>query len=195
MYTIVGLGNPGEKFKETRHSVGRMALERLRASFQFPEWEFDKKLNALVLKGEIGKKRTTFLLPETFMNKSGASVRPLVKNKKDAEMLVVVHDDLDLPIGSFKVSFNRGSGGHRGVESVARSIKTEAFVRIRIGISPKTPSGKTKKPRGARAVDHFILGAFSPKEKETLKKTFKTIAAVIETIVLEGKERAMNEFN
>ena len=111
------------------------------------------------------------------------------------EWVVVVHDYLDLPLGSFKIVFNRGSGGHRGVESIRRAIKTEGFIRIKVGISPATPSGKTKQPKGEKAVNNFILGTFKPKELEVLKKVSKKVSGALTAIVAEGKERAMNEFN
>ena len=94
------------------------------------------------------------------MNKSGLAVKPIITSKKKAEALIVIHDDLDLPIGKFKISFNKSSGGHRGVESIIKAIKTEAFTRVRIGISPATPSGKLKKPKGEKDVGDFILGEF-----------------------------------
>jgi PTH1 family peptidyl-tRNA hydrolase len=133
--------------------------------------------------------------PETFMNKSGASLMPLVKSKKAAEKVIVIYDDLDLPVGRMKVSFNRSSGGHKGVESIIKAVKTEAFARIRVGISPVTAAGKTKKPSGDEAVADFILGKFSPKEYEALKKIFKTVPDAVAKIISDGAEMAMGEFN
>ena len=122
------------------------------------------------------------------------------KNKKAAEQLVVVYDDLDLPLGTLKVSFNRGAGGHRGLDSVIKLLKTREFTRIRIGTSSATPSGKVKKPIGEKAVISFILGKFKPKETETLKKSFKKALEAVEIIVSEkspllGREKAMGEVN
>ena len=193
-YIFVGLGNPGEEYENTRHNAGRMALEYFRKAQQFPEWEKNKKLNALVSDGKIKKEKVTLLLPETFMNKSGVSLAPLVKNKKAAEHLVVAHDDLDLPIGSLKIVFNRGSGGHKGVESIRHRVKTEGFIRVRIGISPATFKGMVKKP-DAVLMNDFILGEFRPKEKDLLKKIIKRTADILATIATEGRARAMNEFN
>jgi len=195
VYFIVGLGNPGEEYVHTRHNTGRIILEYFRKAGSFSDWEPNKKLRALVSGGKVQGDMVSIVLPETFMNKSGASVVLVVKNKKQAERLVVVHDDLDLPLGSFKIVFNRGSGGHRGVESIRRAIKTEGFIRIKVGISPRTPSGKTKKPKGEKAVNNFILGTFKPKELELLKKVSKKVSGALTAIVVDGKERAMNEFN
>ena len=128
------------------------------------------------------------------MNKSGLSVKPLVTSKKKAEKLIVAHDDVDLAIGKFKISVGKGSGGHRGVESIMKNIKTKDFIRIRVGVSPATPTGKLKKPNGDKMLD-FIIGDFKPKEVDALKKVSKKIASAMETILTSGIGRAMSEFN
>ncbi len=195
LYTIVGLGNPGEEYELTRHNTGRIVLSALHKKENLSPFKLDKKLKALVSEGKIGKDKIDVIFPETFMNKSGASVASLIKNKKQAERLIVVHDDLDLPLGTMKISFNRGSGGHKGIESIIKAIKTEAFVRVRIGVSPKTSKGKAKKPKGEEKIVNFIIGKFSKLEQETLKKVSKQVAEVIATLVKDGRERAMGEFN
>jgi len=194
MYVIIGLGNPGEEYLETRHNTGRIVLDVFRKKQGFPEWEESKKNRALISLGKIKKESVTLVEPETFMNKSGASVATLVKNKKQAESLVVIQDDLDLGLGTFKIVFNRGSGGHRGVESIKRAIKTEGFVRVRVGISPATPSGKVKKPTGLK-VNDFILGKFKKPELEKLKKVSKTISEALEVLIIDGRAIAMNQYN
>jgi len=136
-----------------------------------------------------------FLTPDTFMNNSGRAVAPLVKSKKDLENLVVIYDDIDLPLGKIKISFNRSSGGHNGLQSVIRSLKSEEFVRIRVGISPATPSGKIRKPAGEKDVLKFLLGEFKKSELETVKKLSKKVAEAVETIFEEGREKAMSLYN
>src|ERR1035437_4083615 len=195
MHYIVGLGNPGEEYAKTRHNTGRIVLGKFIKENTDGEMQFIKKYKALVSEGKIKREKFTVVFPETFMNKSGASVATLVKSKKAAESLVVVHDDLDLPIGKIKISFNRGTGGHRGVLSIVKALKTEGFVRIRVGISPVTPSGKTKKPVGEKAVEHHILGKFSAREEETLKKINKEVAEALEVLITEGRESVMSKFN
>ena len=192
---IVGLGNPGTEYKNTRHNTGRLVLDIFRQKNDLPDWKENRKLKSLVSAGKIGKTKISLLLPDTFMNKSGEAVSKLIKSKKVAENLVVIHDDLDLPLGRFKISFNHGAGGHRGVLSIVKALKTEAFTRIRVGIAPVTPSGKTKKPFGEKAVIDFILGEFKTKELEILKKTAKKIIEALGTIASEGKEKAMGKFN
>jgi PTH1 family peptidyl-tRNA hydrolase len=195
-YIIVGLGNPGEEYENTRHNTGRMAVEALAKKIGVEEeWEEDKKIKSDVLKSKFGKNTVLLVKPNTFMNKSGDAVKSLVKSKKAAETLVVVHDDLDLPFGKIKISFNKSAGGHRGVQSVIKAVKTEAFIRMRIGIAPVTPSGKMKKPQGEQAVIDLILGKFKPVEQDAWKKIMKKAADGLESIVVDGRDVATGKIN
>ena len=194
-WIIVGLGNPGEEYDATRHNTGRMALDQFAKSLKFNDWREDKKAKAHVASGMVERTAAVLVAPDTFMNKSGAAVSKFVKSQKAAERLVVINDDLDLPLGSIKLSFNRGSGGHKGVESIQRAVKTKKFTRVRIGVSPSTASGVIRKPEGEKEVVKFILAKFKPHETAELKQVFKRVAHALETIVLDGRERAMNEFN
>ncbi len=201
-HIIIGLGNPGEEYSETRHNTGRIILESFRKDQKFPEWEENPKLKSLASEGKIGKERVVLLMPETFMNKSGEAVGKIkdlkfkVKDKKkEVSNLVVVHDELDIPFGKFKISFNKSSGGHKGVESVMKALKTEGFVRVRVGISPANAKGAVKKPQGEEAVGDFILGKFKKGELEGLKKISKKTSEAIAMIVAEGRGEAMGKFN
>ncbi len=175
MKLVVGLGNPGEEYERTRHNAGRILVSLL-----------EKKMEGSKIK---------FLKPDTFMNKSGKAVAPFIKSKKDLAGLVVMYDDIDLPLGKMKISFNRSSGGHNGLESIIRAVKSEEFLRVRIGITPATPSGKIKKPKGEKEVLKFLLGEFKKPELETIKKLSNKIAEAIETIFSESKEKAMSLYN
>ena len=213
MFYIVGLGNPGEEYELTRHNTGRLALAEFIKNNKV-ELEFNKKLNALADEGKLKKAPSTKLgtgkfqviFPEGFINKSGLSLKPIVNQivrKKNvypvgkriasfgAENLIVVHDDLDLPLGRIKISFGKDSAGHRGVESIIKNIKTKNFIRVRVGISPATPSGKIRKPDSKKVID-FIIGKFKPAELATIKKESKKIAAAIEMIIKEGLQKAMS---
>ncbi len=194
-YTVVGLGNPGEAYEKTRHNAGSRAVLAFAKKENLGLFSESKKYRSRVAFGALGKEKILLLLPETFMNKSGVAVTSAVKSKKGAERLVVVHDDLDLPLGSIKISYARSSGGHRGVESVIRALKTNEFVRVRIGVSGATPTGKLKKPKGEKAVLDFILKQFSAKEEEILKKTLKRAADAIAVIIRAGRQKAMGEYN
>ena len=161
MYIVVGLGNPSTEYAKTRHNTGRMAADNVR----------DKVSGIKVF------------VPDTFMNKTGSAVAKVVKSKRAAEKLIVIYDDLDLPLGTMKISYNRGSGGHKGLESIIRALKTREFIRIRIGIGKKSD------------VEKHILGNFSKLEMEKLKKVFKGVVTAVETIIEEGLQPAMTEFN
>ena len=189
-YILVGLGNPGEEYLETRHNMGRMVLDAFLKAHDLKDWVENKKFKSLITEGKVGKNKVMLLKPETFMNKSGESVKSLITSKKKAETLVVIHDDLDLPLGRIKISFNKSSGGHNGVESIMRAIKTEAFIRLRLGISGETASGKIKKPQGEEKVIDSILGEFKKSEEGELKKVIKKSVIALELIVKEGREKA-----
>ncbi len=194
-WIIAGLGNPGEEYTHTRHNAGRMALQYVCDEKTLGEWKLDKKSNALIARGMIGKSASVLVLPETFMNKSGSAIVKYVKSVKAAEKLIVVYDDLDLPLGKMKMSFDRGSGGHKGIESITRAVKTKKFWRIRVGVSPATASGKLRKPSGEKDVLDFILGKFKTSELPILKSLFKRISNILDTVTSEGAMKAMNEFN
>ena len=178
MKLVVGLGNLGKEYENTRHNTGRILVGMIEKKLE------DSKIKSL-----------KFLLPDTFMNNSGRAVAPLVKNQKDLKDLVVIYDDIDLPLGKIKISFNRSSGGHNGLGSIIKSLKSEEFLRIRIGISTATPSGKIRKPKGEKAILNFLLGEFKKSELETIKKLSKKVAEIVETIFTEGKEKAMSLYN
>src|SRR3989338_839528 len=176
MKLVVGLGNPGAEYKDTRHNTGRILVGLV-----------EKKLDSKI--------KVKFITPDTFMNNSGKALSPLIKTKKDLENLVVIYDDLDLPLGKMKISFNRSSGGHNGLNSVIKALKSQEFVRIRVGISPATPKGVVRKPKGEKAVLNFLLGEFKKSELETIKKLGKIVAEAVETIFNGSKEKAMSLYN
>ena len=202
-FILVGLGNPGEEYENTRHNTGAMVLEVFRKAEGLPEWIFDKKRNALVSSGKLSAKggsasggktaNLQLIRPQTFMNKSGSSLHGLVKSKKDAERLVVIHDDLDIPFGSYKISFNKSSGGHRGVESIIKTVKTQAFVRVRIGIA--SSASAVKKSQDDAAVEKTILGKFTSDQLAALKKLAKNIAEGLTCLIAESREKAMSQYH
>ena len=176
MKLVIGLGNPGKEYENTRHNTGRIVVGLV-----------EKKLE--------DKIKIKFVTPDNFMNNSGKAVAPLIKSKKDLKDLIVIYDDIDLPLGKIKISFNRSAGGHNGLGSIIKALKSEEFLRIRIGISPVTPKGMVKKPKGEKAVINFILGEFKKSELETIKKLGKIVAEAVETIFTEGKDKAMSLYN
>lgn len=149
----------------------------------FSEWDFAKKYESLVSGGKIKKESALLLLPETFMNNSGKAVKNV-----SAKNIIVLHDDIDLPLGKIKISFGRGSGGHKGIESIMRALKSRDFWRIRIGVSSK------RKPEHKKIPD-FLTTPMRKPDFETLKKSFKKISEALETMITETPEKAMNKFN
>ncbi len=192
-YIIVGLGNPGEEYQNTRHNTGRMAVDAFAKKIGIKEFSIDKKLNAETAKGKLGKSTFVLIKPNTFMNKSGDSVKSFIKSKKAAETLVVIHDDLDIPFGKMKLSFNKSSGGHRGVESIIKKINTEAFIRMRIGVASSL--GATRKSQDEDAVIKLILGKFKPAELDEIKKIMKKAAEGLEILLTDGREVATGFVN
>ncbi|NDB57738.1 aminoacyl-tRNA hydrolase [bacterium] len=190
-YIIVGLGNPGEEYENTRHNTGRIILQSLTDE----EFSFDKKINAQISEIKVGKEKVKLVAPDTFMNNSGKSVAGLVKSIKAAEKLIVIYDDFNLPLGKIRISYNRSSGGHNGIESIIKSVKTEAFVRIRIGVAPETAKGDAKVPHGDEKIEKFILGKFKDDEMKEIKKMGKTVEEIIPVLIKEGREKAMSVFN
>ena len=202
---IVGLGNPGEEYAGTRHNSGRIVLDVLCTEFEGTAWELDKKLNALVAEAKIGKEKVKLVAPETFMNNSGKALAAIVKTKaakpksglkgKTADDLLVIYDDFQLPIGRMKMSYNKSSGGHNGLESVIRAVKTEAFPRLRVGTAPANAKGQAKIPHGEDKVLKLILGSFKDDELKTVKKLAKNAVPGIEAWVKEGRDKATNIIN
>ena len=193
-YIILGLGNPGTEYERTRHNAGRNAVLLFAKENDLPPFKENKKLQALISEGGIAKTRIQAILPETFMNKSGITAKNLnVKSKKQiAESIIAVHDDLDLPIGTIKIVKNRGSAGHKGVESLMRALGTKDFTRIRIGIAKPV---HIKKSQSEEMVIKTVIGRVSPNDENLLKKGIKKDASALQTIAESGVERAMNEWN
>jgi PTH1 family peptidyl-tRNA hydrolase len=180
-YLVVGLGNPGKEYQKTRHNAGWIVID-----FAYPDlsWERDNYAVADIAKNED----ITFVKPRTFMNLSGESVGYITK-KKDiaAERCIVIYDDIDLPLGKLKISYDRGSGGHNGIKSIQDHLGTAEFIRIRIGISKVLESGELVKPN--------VLGKFELEELEILETVAANVKLAVSTIIKDGKEFAMTEFN
>ena len=172
MIVIIGLGNPGEKFKNTRHNAGFMALDEFKEKNNFPEFKISKKMKAELSENYLEEKKIILAKPQTFMNNSGKSVKKLITSYKlqISSCMVIIHDDIDLPLGEIKISKNSGSAGHKGVESIIKELGIKDFTRIRIGICPQI------KPEN---VDQFVLKNFTKEEKEVIKKSAKTIEEFI----------------
>ncbi len=187
---IVGLGNTGGEYERTRHNAGRDAVIAFHKDTSLPPFAYKKNADALVTSGEVNGERVTLVLPETLMNRSGKSVATLVKSVAGAKKLLVVQDELDLPLGVTKMVFGKNSGGHKGVESIMRAIKTKNFARLRIGISGAGKKHQAKKPRGEEKVIKHVISKFTPTEQTAMKKVMKKTTQVIHTYLTEGIDQA-----
>lgn len=184
MKIIVGLGNPGKEYKNTRHNIGYMVLEELAARYPVEKQEskFDAIIGHIRLKGE----KVLLVKPLTYMNLSGRSVQPLVHwHKLDLGDLMVIYDDMDLPLGTIRIRAAGGSGGHKGIKSIMERLATSDFARTRIGID---------RPADREAID-WVLGRFSGAEQEQMDQTIKEAADAVEKWISAGITEAMNAYN
>ncbi len=191
MKLIVGLGNPGTAYARNRHNVGFRCLNHFARLHHI---RFDRKqCRARIAVSEADAE--TFLLarPMTFMNLSGASVECLVK-QHDILLndLLVVYDDLDLPLGRIRLRKSGGSGGHRGMNSIISALESEEFPRIRVGIG--RPRAE-EQDSGSDAVVSHVLTGFSADEEQAIKPVISRVAQAIDCFISQGIEAAMNEFN
>ena len=182
MRIIIGLGNPGKEYERTRHSVGFSVADYLAKEYK-ASFELIRNLESEIADIKISGEKIILAKPQTFMNNSGRAVRKLVKSLKfKVSNLGGVHDDIDVPFGKIKVSFDRGTAGHKGAESVVRALKTNKFYRVRFGTSNnqliKIRKMKDKRKRLAE-MNKFVVGGFTPNEKSKLNKLIKTAAGKI----------------
>lgn len=188
---VVGLGNPGPKYAETRHNVGFMALERLAAAAG-ATFRQQAKLQGLLAEVGQGSSRLRLLMPQTFMNESGRSIRAALDwfDLAPSQLLVVV-DDMDLPLGKLRLRGSGSAGGHNGLRSTISHLGTQDFARLRIGIGAPA---EDPAERRARTVGH-VLGRFSAAERPLLEAVLTEVEAGIGLIQRLGLERAGNRLN
>ncbi len=192
MLLIIGLGNPGQKFQKTRHNLGWLVLDllqkRLREEYSFSTWKKSNKFKAEVSKGKIKNKKIVLAKPLTFMNLSGQAVKSLASFYKiKPKNLFVVHDDVDIPLGKIRIVKNRGTAGHKGIQSIIRELGTKNFARLRIGIK----SGNSK----PKNVEKFVLLKINGNNKKNIEEAIGKTTEAIEKIIKEGLEKTMNKFN
>lgn len=182
---IVGIGNPDENYRESRHNIGFMFLDYLAKKLEAEDFEFNKKLNSLATKAKLNKSILILAKPQTYVNKSGEAVIKL-RNfyKVKPEDIVVAHDDLDIDFNNLKTSFGKNSGGHKGIESIIRALGTKDFWRIRFGTS--TSGLKRSRRQSDKKRDEFIrdfvLSKFTKGEREELNGLFKEALSRVENM-------------
>jgi len=200
MKLVVGLGNPGEKYEGTRHNLGFAVLDVLLKKFEPLSntfWEKDKKNKSDTKKIKIGKSEYMLVKPTTFMNSSGEAVsRILSYYKISPEDLILVHDDLDLPLGKIRVRFGGGAGGHNGVTSVIDALQSDKFLRIRLGLGhPGRPTDDKKRKVSKEGMEGYILSRFEAHEKSKVKEMTKQVIGIIDRIEKNGVEKYMSKYN
>ncbi len=188
---LVGLGNPGDKYVGTRHNVGFMALERLAAQAG-GSFKQQSKLHGLLAEVGVGSKRLRLLMPQTFMNDSGRSIRAALDwfDLEPTEMLVLV-DDMDLPLGRLRLRLSGGAGGHNGLRSTIAHLGGQEFPRLRIGIGAPALNPVERKQR---TVGH-VLGRFAPADQPVLEEVLEEVLQGVDLIQRLGFERAGNRLN
>ena len=186
MYIIAGLGNPGKEYENTRHNIGFQAIDKLAEQENIGVLE--KKHKAVFGKGYVAGQKCILAKPQTFMNLSGESIRELIDYYKVDEKteLIVIVDDICLDVGQIRVRKKGSAGGHNGLKNIISHLGHDSFNRIRIGVG--------EKPKGYELVD-YVLGHFSKEEMKLMDDAAEKAADAVRTIITEGADAAMNEFN
>ncbi len=185
MRVIVGLGNPGAQYAHTRHNVGFMCVDRVSRLHNIPF--SDRRQLAAMGTGCIEGQEVVLAKPRTFMNRSGEAVRYLLQrfSAKPSD-LVVIYDDMDLPLGKIRIRPKGSSGGHRGVESIIGATGTQDFARIRVGVG---------RPLGTEGAVNHVLARFSREEEPVVQEAIDRVAEAVRVLLKDGIEAAMNRFN
>ncbi len=203
MILIIGLGNPGEKYKNTRHNIGFRIIDKFSKRNNFPEFEISQKFKSLITEKTLSHKKIIIAKPQTFMNESGKAVRKIINyrlpivnktsiNKFSNENLIIIHDDIDIVLGKIRISQEKNSAGHKGIESIIKEIGTKNFTRFRVGI--KTASSEQRTANNID-VEKFVIQKFRKDEEEiiggVIEKTIDAIAMYLE----QGIDKTMNQYN
>ena len=186
MYIIVGLGNPGRDYENTRHNIGFDVIDRLAEQENIVVLE--KKHKAIIGKGVIAGEKCILAKPQTFMNLSGESVRALLDYYKADETadLIVISDDISLDVGQLRIRKKGSAGGHNGLKSIIAHLGHDVFMRVKMGVG--------EKPKGWDLAD-YVLGHFSPQEREVMEEAVERAADAIRMMIAEDADAAMNDFN
>lgn len=182
---ILGLGNIGKEYENTHHNVGFMALDRVALSNKL-EFKLEKKFNAFVAEYIYNGEKHLLIKPTTYMNNSGIAIRQVIDYyKKDISELLVIYDDLDLPLGNIRIRKTGSAGGHNGMKSIIAHLGSQNFNRVRVGI---------KKGKEVDTID-YVLSKFSKKELETMNVTLDKMPNLIDDFLKNGIDYIMNNYN
>jgi PTH1 family peptidyl-tRNA hydrolase len=190
---IIGLGNPGDKYQNTPHNAGFLAVDEFAQRFEFPEFKMEPD-GILVARKEIFGKTVILAKPQMLMNNSGKALAKLfnylkIRPKKSRPDLWVINDDLDILTGKIKISQNRGAAGHKGVQSIIDQLKTKNFIRFRIGIA--SPIAQAKKI----PADKYVLKKIPAADRTPFDQAIGTVISALSLALSDGPEKSMTEFN
>jgi PTH1 family peptidyl-tRNA hydrolase len=193
MHYLVPLGNPGEKYETTRHNAGWQAMNYCTQAWRLPEPVESRTASGRVTDGVVKGTEVKVLYPNTYMNNSGSAVVKFIPPSA-INQLIVIHDDIDLPFGEIKLVQGRGGGGNNGVSSIIQKLGSKDFIRVRIGIAPKSFwTGKTKRPAGGGPLERFVLQSFGKTESKELDFVYEKVKTAIEIVMSDGLESAKNQ--
>jgi peptidyl-tRNA hydrolase, PTH1 family len=186
---ILGLGNPGDEYEHTRHNVGWWLVDHLADVWRFDGWRKDG--NSRVATGVVGRQRVRLVKPQTYMNLSGAALRPYLRRESwsAASDLLVVVDEVQIPTGTYRLRASGSAGGHNGLKSVEGALRSQEYPRLRIGVGP--PAGRE---RHGALVD-YVLSPFGKRDAADVRELMPRLTEATETWLSDGIEVAMNRFN
>lgn len=185
MYAVIGLGNPGLQYAATRHNVGFEVIERL--AYENNINVSKKKHHALIGEGIIGGEKVILVKPQTYMNLSGQSVIEIMSwYNLDEKRIIIIYDDISLPIGLLRIRIKGSAGGHNGIKNIIAHLKSQEFLRVKVGVGEKPP--------GWDLAD-YVLSRFSKEEIKEMVESIKMASDAVETIIKESPDKAMNQFN
>ena len=189
MKIVLGLGNPGPEYERTRHNVGWWVVDHLADVWRFEGWKKDR--DTRVASGSVAGQRVRLVKPLTYMNLSGAVVRPYLRreNWNVSRDLLIIVDEVALPVGSFRIRARGSAGGHNGLKSIEGAVGSQEYARLRIGVGPEDPTRR----RGD--LSDYVLGNFGKREEKVVREIFPTLSELTETWLSDGAEAAMNRFN
>ena len=185
MYVVVGLGNPGKQYENTRHNVGFNVIDILAKEYGISVTKIKHK--ALIGEGRIGTEKVLLVKPQTYMNLSGETLIDIYKYYKvDMENIIVIYDDIDLEVGKLRIRKKGSAGTHNGMRSIVKCLGATDFPRVRVGVS---------KPQPGRDLANFVLSRFNKEEEADLKEGFDKAVKAIDCIIREDIDLSMNKFN
>jgi len=188
MKLIIGLGNPGDKYANTRHNAGFLAIDHLQEEYGFPELKREDKFKCYSSSTQLFDDKVFLLKPQTFMNLSGESIRLFSQYYKiPVEDIIIMYDDVDIPFGSLRIRDTGSAGGHNGLKSIISELGTSNFLRLRLGIKPEIPF------KGA--LEDYVLGQFSGMQLPALKEVIHQLPDVLKELNDNGLKSAMNRYN